>query len=200
MKDENINMTLDDIIKNKIKEDKSGKYRQMSMGKKARKMLRHQDPRRRLKVENLDEKIENAELTKMFGEYGSLKRCGVIYNKLGKSIGKADIEYTTHEECQKAIENLNNKEIQGKKIIVRYTSKVGWGIRRRPVSAGVRRRDLRRVNRYSIRKRMVRSTTRGLRRRPLRRVMRLRKRSGTGPRRMVFRKTLGRRHPLRKRN
>lgn len=199
--DNEISMSLDDVIKRRIKDDKTGKFRRMSAGRNrrgfrnktgARANPRTKDTRRRIKVENLNKEIQNDELTKLFQPYGKLVRCGVHYDKLGKSTGVADIEFSTHEECEKAINKLDNAEINGVKARVKYATASGK-TNRRSQSAGTRRRNLRKINRATKRisrtiprRRMVRRTKTGSRT-----GAGLRNRAAVS-RRRIFGKSLGR--------
>ena len=38
-----------------------------------------------------------------------MKRCGIRWDKLGKSTGKADVEYERPEDAKKAISEYNGK-------------------------------------------------------------------------------------------
>lgn len=79
-----------------------------------------QDFRRRIKVENLPKDVNNEVLQKLFGRYGKLTRCGLHYDKLGNSIGEADIEYSSHEDCERAIYILDHASINETEMRVKY--------------------------------------------------------------------------------
>lgn len=106
--------------------------------------------RRRIKVENLNKEFQNAELKKLFEPYGTLIRCGVHFNKMGESTGTADIEFSKHEECEEAINKLDNAEIDGVKVRVKYAD-FGPRTGRRVGSLSIRRRNLRAINRENRR-------------------------------------------------
>jgi RNA recognition motif-containing protein len=190
-------MALDDVIKKRIKEEKGGirrrrKYYYKKNGESKPKV----DNRRRLRVENLNKDMQNPQLAKLFEPYGKLTRCGIKYNKLGSSTGIADIEYSTHEECEKAISKLDNADISGVEMRVKYAAGKPFSGRfqRRTRSAGSRRRTARkidRLNRRGARNRRMRTSGRGMGRRV---------RMGTSSGRVNFRtkrrffaRTLGRR-------
>ena len=101
----------------------------------------------------------------------------------------------THEECEKAINRLDNAEINGVRIRVKYAPSQTNRYGRRNRSAGVQRRNLRRMNR---------TNRRGLRNRRMgRRGNRDRTsfgRKGLRPKRRNFRRTLGRRGQEKKQN
>ena len=101
--------------------------------------------RRRLKIENLNKEFQNTELKKLFEPFGKLIRCGINFNKMGKSKGTADIEFSKHEECEKAINKLDNAEIDGVKVRVKYAD---FGpVKRRINNLSKRRRNAREINR-----------------------------------------------------
>ena len=108
--------------------------------------------RRRLKIQNLNKDFQNSELKKLFEPFGKLIRCGIHFNKMGESTGIADIEFSSHEECENAINKLDNAEINGVKLRVKYAD-FGPKTGRRISSLGNRRRNLREMNRENRRNR-----------------------------------------------
>ncbi len=74
---------------------------------------------KRLFVGNLPWSISEQELQDMFAAIGKLVSCKLIIDKYsGKSKGFAFVEYETDEDAVKAISELNEKEIDGRKIVV----------------------------------------------------------------------------------
>ena len=116
--------------------------------------------RRRIRVFNLNKEFQNTELKKLFEPYGTLIRCGIHFNKMGESKGTADIEFSTHEECESAISKLDNAEIDGVKVRVKYAD-FGPRTTRRTNALSQRRRNAREINREN--KRNKTSTRRGIR-------------------------------------
>ena len=147
-------MSLDDVIKKRIKEDKTGKLRPL-MNKRRMRYSRKRnndskskkDNRKRIKVENLNKEMQNPDLVKLFEKYGKLTRCGIKFDKLGTSTGIADVEFSTHEECENAIKILDNADINGTIIRVKYAADSFRRSSRRGRSAGSQRRSLRLLNR-----------------------------------------------------
>ena len=98
-------MSLDDVIKKRLKEDKTGRFRPL-LNKRRRRFNKRRyddskpkvDNRRRIRVENLNKDMQNPDLVKLFEKYGKLTRCGIKFDKLGVSKGIADVEFSTHEE------------------------------------------------------------------------------------------------------
>lgn len=70
-------------------------------------------------VGSLQFKMNEAELKELFEEYGEVSSAKIIFDKYsGKSKGFGFVEMPNNAEAKKAIEELNGKEVQGRKIIV----------------------------------------------------------------------------------
>jgi RNA recognition motif-containing protein len=70
-------------------------------------------------VGNLSYKVEENELRQVFEEYGEVASVKIITDKYsGRSKGFAFIEMNDEKQAKKAIEELNQKEIDGRQIIV----------------------------------------------------------------------------------
>jgi RNA recognition motif-containing protein len=70
-------------------------------------------------VGNLSYKVEEAELRQIFEEYGEVASVKIITDKYsGRSKGFAFVEMNDEEQAKKAIEELNQKEIDGRQIVV----------------------------------------------------------------------------------
>ena len=194
-------MALDDVIKakggsgNRLRNLKSRRQRRSYFNRRYREENPKKDNRRRIVVENLNKDMHNEDLQKLFEKWGKLTRCGIKFDKLGASKGLADIEFSTHEECEKAIKEIDNAEINGVKVRVKYAPNRFPKFSRRTRSAGVQRRNLRKANR---------TNRRGLRtRRTARRGIRDRTSSGRRTfrtKRRNFARTLGRRRTEKKQN
>lgn len=48
-------------------------------------------------------------IQKIFEQIGTLKRCGIHFDKIGNSKGTADIEYENPEHAELAIQRFNSK-------------------------------------------------------------------------------------------
>lgn len=196
-------MALDDVIKANIKDGSGNRLRNLKNRRQRRSYFNRRykeenpkkDNRRRIVVENLNKEMHNEDLQKLFEKCGKLTRCGIKFDKLGASKGLADIEFSTHEECEKAIQEIDNAEINGVKVRVKYAPNRFPKFSRRTRSAGVQRRNLRKANR---------TNRRGLRtRRTARRGIRDRTSSGRRTfrtKRRNFARTLGRRRTEKKQN
>lgn len=70
-------------------------------------------------VGNLSYKVDEEDLTGIFGEYGDVSSVKLIKDKFtGSSKGFGFIEMANAEEGQNAIAELNNAEIDGRKVKV----------------------------------------------------------------------------------
>jgi polyadenylate-binding protein len=68
-------------------------------------------------VKNLDKSVDEDKLKEIFGKYGEIQNAVVMRDEKG-SKGFAFVNFTDHEAANKAVEELNNIEINGKKIYV----------------------------------------------------------------------------------
>lgn len=70
-------------------------------------------------VGNLSYKVEENELRQLFEEYGEVASVNIITDKYsGRSKGFAFIEMNDEEQAKKAIEEINQKELDGRQIVV----------------------------------------------------------------------------------
>lgn len=74
---------------------------------------------KRLFIGNLPWSVTEEQLQDMFAAIGNLVSCKLIMDKYsGKSKGFAFVEYDDEKDAEKAIKELNEKEVDGRKIIV----------------------------------------------------------------------------------
>ena len=69
-------------------------------------------------VKNLDETIDEAELEKLFSAFGKITSSSLSRDTEGKSKGFGFVNFENHEDAQKAVDEMNEKEIQGKALFV----------------------------------------------------------------------------------
>ncbi|EPZ31985.1 polyadenylate binding protein [Rozella allomycis CSF55] len=70
-------------------------------------------------VKNLPESIESDEkFVEMFSEFGNVTSAYLARDENGKSKGFGFVNFENHEQAQMAVESLNDKEIEGKRIYV----------------------------------------------------------------------------------
>lgn len=73
----------------------------------------------RLFVGNLSFQTSENDLQGYFAQAGAVTSCNLMMDKMtGRSRGFAFVEFATPEEAQKAIDQLHDKEFQGRKITV----------------------------------------------------------------------------------
>lgn len=74
---------------------------------------------KKLYVGNLDYDVEKAQLEEMFSQAGDVVDCVVISDRqTGRSKGFGFVEMSSAEEAEKAIEMFNEKELEGRVIVV----------------------------------------------------------------------------------
>ena len=70
-------------------------------------------------VGNLSKDVTDDDLQGLFSEYGQIKSVKVIRDLFsGESKGFGFVEMPGQSEAQKAMEELNTKEVKGKKLVV----------------------------------------------------------------------------------
>lgn len=73
----------------------------------------------KLYVGNLDYRIGDSDLERMFAAYGTVKSAQVIMDRdTGRSKGFGFVEMGTDKEAQAAIAALNGKEVEGRSLTV----------------------------------------------------------------------------------
>ena len=70
-------------------------------------------------VGNLPFSSANADLERLFGEYGTVESAAVITDReTGRSRGFGFVEMTNSDEARKAIEDLNGTDMEGRALTV----------------------------------------------------------------------------------
>ncbi|KAI3985537.1 hypothetical protein MKX01_033851 [Papaver californicum] len=81
---------------------------------------------RRLYIGNLDQRIAEAVLIKMFSPYGKIESEDFLWHtrgpKRGEPRGFAFIQFSTKEEAQLAKQKMNGRLACGRPLVVRYAS------------------------------------------------------------------------------
>jgi RNA recognition motif-containing protein len=74
---------------------------------------------KRLFVGNLPYSVDDNQLATLFGEVGTVSSATVIIDRMsGRAKGFGFVEMSTDEESDKAVAELNGREMDGRKIIV----------------------------------------------------------------------------------
>jgi polyadenylate-binding protein len=76
-----------------------------------------------LYIKNLDLEVTQEEFEELFNRYGSVTSAIIQVDDEGKSKDFSFVNYESHEEAQRAVDNLHNMEINGKKLFVSLTQK-----------------------------------------------------------------------------
>jgi len=94
------------------------KEREKQMGEKARKFTN-------VFVKNFGEDLDEEKLTEMFSQYGKITSCKVMTNDDGKAKGFGFVAFDDATNAEKAVEELHNKEMNGKVLYVGRAQKKG---------------------------------------------------------------------------
>ncbi|CEL97671.1 unnamed protein product [Vitrella brassicaformis CCMP3155] len=84
-----------------------------------------EDAGKQVFVSNLSWRTSWQDLKDLFRQYGEVVRADVLTGPDGRSKGVGVVLYTSEEEAQAAIENLNDQEFQGRQIGVRLDEYMG---------------------------------------------------------------------------
>lgn len=76
-------------------------------------------------IKNLDEKVDDEELKKLFGAYGPIKSAVIMRDDEGKSKGFGFVNFENSDDAEKAVADLHEKEYGGKTIFVGRAQKKG---------------------------------------------------------------------------
>ncbi|XP_048874353.1 polyadenylate-binding protein 1-like isoform X2 [Brienomyrus brachyistius] len=69
-------------------------------------------------VKNFGEDVDDEKLKEVFSEYGRTLSVRVMMDERGRSRGFGFVNFESHEDAQKAVEQMNGKELSGKVIYV----------------------------------------------------------------------------------
>ncbi|XP_047418113.1 polyadenylate-binding protein 4 isoform X6 [Sciurus carolinensis] len=90
---------------------KSRKEREAELGAKAKEFTN-------VYIKNFGEEIDDENLKELFSQFGKTLSVKVMRDSSGKSKGFGFVSYEKHEDANKAVEEMNGKEISGKVIFV----------------------------------------------------------------------------------
>ncbi|GIU68483.1 MAG: RNA-binding protein [Candidatus Pacearchaeota archaeon] len=81
---------------------------------------------KRIYIGNLPWKIDKKELEKIFSVFGKIEDAIVIINRhTGKSKGFGFVTFSEDKDARKAIDEMNGKEVLGRKILVKEARPLG---------------------------------------------------------------------------
>ena len=79
------------------------------------------DNKKKLYVGNLSYDTAVDALKESFGEFGEIVDAVIITDKMsGRSKGFGFVEYADEKEAQKAVEAMDGKEVDGRKLVVNF--------------------------------------------------------------------------------
>ncbi|EKM82632.1 hypothetical protein AGABI1DRAFT_111221 [Agaricus bisporus var. burnettii JB137-S8] len=76
-----------------------------------------------LYIKNLDTEVTQEEFTELFTRYGNVTSSLVATDEEGKSKGFGFVNYERHEEAQRAVDELHDTDLKGKKLFVARAQK-----------------------------------------------------------------------------
>ncbi|KAL1747536.1 hypothetical protein HDZ31DRAFT_31762 [Schizophyllum fasciatum] len=76
-----------------------------------------------LYIKNIDPEVTDEEFETLFKGQGNVTSCVIQRDEEGKSRGFGFVNYETHEEAQKAVDNLNDQDFHGRKLFVSRAQK-----------------------------------------------------------------------------
>uniref|UniRef100_A0A8I3WXV0 Polyadenylate-binding protein n=1 Tax=Callithrix jacchus TaxID=9483 RepID=A0A8I3WXV0_CALJA len=95
---------------------KSRKEREAELGAKAKEFTN-------VYIKNFGEEVDDQSLKELFIQFGKTLSVKVMRDPNGKSKGFGFVSYEKHEDANKAVEEMNGKEISGKIILVGHAQK-----------------------------------------------------------------------------
>uniref|UniRef100_A0A672KBR3 Polyadenylate-binding protein 4-like n=1 Tax=Sinocyclocheilus grahami TaxID=75366 RepID=A0A672KBR3_SINGR len=90
---------------------KSRKEREAEMGAKAKEFTN-------VYIKNFGEDMDDQRLMELFDKYGKTLSVKVMTDPTGKSRGFGFVSYENHEDANKAVEEMNGTELNGKMVFV----------------------------------------------------------------------------------
>lgn len=77
------------------------------------------EDKKKIFVGNLPWSIDDAKLNEVFSKFGEVSEAKVITDKFsGRSRGFGFVSFSTEEEAQKAVKEMNGSEIESRKLTV----------------------------------------------------------------------------------
>uniref|UniRef100_A0A8D3CNH3 Polyadenylate-binding protein n=1 Tax=Scophthalmus maximus TaxID=52904 RepID=A0A8D3CNH3_SCOMX len=97
---------------------KSRKEREAELGARAREFTN-------VYIKNFGEDMDDEKLKELFGRYGPALSIRVMTDESGKSKGFGFVSFERHEDAQKAVDDMNGKDMNGRQVYVGRAQKKG---------------------------------------------------------------------------
>uniref|UniRef100_A0A2K5DG66 Polyadenylate-binding protein n=1 Tax=Aotus nancymaae TaxID=37293 RepID=A0A2K5DG66_AOTNA len=94
-----------------LNDRKSRKEREAELGARAKEFTN-------VYIKNFGEDVDDERLKDLFGKFGPALSVKVMADESGKSKGFGFVSFERHEDAQKAVDEINGKELNGKQIYV----------------------------------------------------------------------------------
>uniref|UniRef100_A0AAX7T9Q4 PABP n=1 Tax=Astatotilapia calliptera TaxID=8154 RepID=A0AAX7T9Q4_ASTCA len=108
-----------DVIKGRfVGRFKSRKEREAELGARAREFTN-------VYIKNFGEDMDDEKLKELFSKYGPALSIRVMTDESGKSKGFGFVSFERHEDAQKAVDEMNGKELNGRQVYVGRAQKKG---------------------------------------------------------------------------
>ena len=78
---------------------------------------------KKLEIKNCHVDLSNKEIYDLFAKFGTLTKCKLLTDEIGRSKGVAIVEFENADNAKKATEEYNQKEIKGNKLDVKFVQR-----------------------------------------------------------------------------
>jgi THO complex subunit 4 len=94
-------------------------------------------------ISNLDYGVSNDDIKELYAEVGDIKRCGVHYDRSGRSEGTAEVVFARRGDAVAAVKRYNTVQLDGKPMKVEIVgTNIASGPARSSASNGVFGREI----------------------------------------------------------